>query len=761
MRICSSRLGCALVALVLVGLGGRARAQGPGARPRPRLTAVPAPVAPVLDGVIEHDPAWAAAPAASDFVQTSPEEGRPASERTEVRVVYTPDTLFIGVICFDRAPAGIVRSEGRRDSALDRVDSFRVLLDTYHDRQNAFVFGTTPAGGEFDGQVINDGGGNAFTQSGQQGGSLAGFNQNWDGSWEVRTRVGEQGWSAELAIPLRTLRYGAGGRQSWGLNFQRVIQRRNETVYWAPLGRQLNLYRVSEAGVLDGLDLPAQRNLKVIPYALGEVKRDYLGGTGQKESVNAGGDVKFSLTPSLTLDATLRTDFAQVEVDEQQLALNRFNLFFPEKRPFFLENAGLFAVGLPGEIELFFSRRIGIGNEGQVIPIVGGARLSGKIGRARLGVLNMQTERVEGVGPLGPLVTPANNFTVTRFSYELGNRSSVGVFFSNRQATTPEESWRDDHGRSYAADARVGVGRHGVISGFLAATETPGSPRHPLAGHVTAQYDSPAWLLELKTSYVGAGFQPQIGFLRRRDYRRLESLVLHRHRPADFWGLKEVTPHIYSYGVWKPDGFMESGLLHVDNYTEWKNGFEVHSGVNFVREGLQTDFEISPKHRVTVPAGVYDSVETVLSLETPAALPVSGTLGLNAGGYLGGTRASPNAELRVRLGEVLTGALRWDHNRFSLPGGDFVANLGRLRLSYSFTPRIFLQALLQLNDALDVWSTNVRLGWLRDANTGLFIVYNENRGIGDDEHPDERLHGWGPRDRRLVVKLSWLFDVLR
>src|SRR6185295_15008225 len=175
------------------------------------------------------------------------------------------------------------------------------------------------------------------------------------------------------------------------LNFQRVIQRRNETTYWAALGRQQDLYRVSEAGHLDGLDLPAQRNLKLTPYLLGAGSRNHHAGTPRDLEANAGIDLKYSLTPSLTLDATVRTDFAQVEVDEQQLQLDRFNLLFPEKRPFFLENAGLFSGGLPGEIDFFFSRRIGVGPHGEVIPILGGARLSGKIGRARIGVLNMQT----------------------------------------------------------------------------------------------------------------------------------------------------------------------------------------------------------------------------------------------------------------------------------------------------------------------------------------------------------------------------------
>ena len=739
------------VALTLLacGIPSLLAAQSGTAPARPTGKAVRVATAPQLDGRLD-DAVWATAPVLSGFQQHEPFDGRSATERTEVRIVFDDQALYIGARMHDSDPGGIVRGEIRRDADLKEQDSFLIVLDTYLDRQNAFVFGTTPAGAEFDGQVINDGGGNAFAQGGQQGGSLAGFNLNWDGAWEVRSHVGDFGWSAELAIPLRTLRYN--GSNSWGLNFQRVIQRRNETAYWAALDRQQNLYRVSEAGVLDGLDLPAQHNLKVIPYLLGEGHRDYRAGGGTELHPNLGGDVKLSITPSLTLDGTIRTDFAQVEVDEQQLQLNRFNLFFPEKRPFFLENAGLFAAGLPGEIELFFSRRIGIGPRGEVIPIAGGGRLSGKIGPARLGLVNMQTEAVEGV-------TPANNFTVARAAWELGNRSSVGVFLSNRQATGIDE-WRGDFGRTYAGDARVGIGRYGLVSGFFGATHRPDLPRRPIAWNLSGQYDAPGWLLDLRLSESGAGFDPQVGFLRRTDYRKTEGVVLYRYRPADFLAVKELRPHVSSWWVWKPDGFVESGWVHVDNHLEWKNGFEVHTGVNFTREGVRERFEIDPKYMIAIEPGVYDNVETQLVFMSSPSLPVSGEARLVAGGFFGGRRVSPSSELRVRAGQVLTGALRWEYNRVHLPGGWFTVNLGRLRLSYSFTPRTFVQALVQFNDRLNIWSTNLRLGWLRDANTGLFLVYNENRGIGDEDAIDPMLRGSAVRDRRLVFKLSWLFDLL-
>ena len=289
-----------------------------------------------------------------------------------MRIGFTTDTLYIAVVCYDRTPSAIIASEARRDAPLDDSDSVRIILDTFHDQQNGFVFGTNPNALEYDGQVTNEGQGGSIVLGGAQAGSGGGFNLNWDASWTVRTSVTDIGWSAEFAIPFRTLRYPAGDAQPWGINVQRTIRRRNEVAYWSPLPRQFTLFRLSQAGTVTGLTIPGQRNLKLTPYALGRSAHAGRTSGASTSSGDVGGDLKYSLTPSMTLDATVNTDFAQVEVDEFQINLDRFNLFYPEKRPFFLENAGLFAVGSPAEVELFFSRRIGIGDDGEVIPIVGG-----------------------------------------------------------------------------------------------------------------------------------------------------------------------------------------------------------------------------------------------------------------------------------------------------------------------------------------------------------------------------------------------------
>ena len=308
-----------------------------------------------MDGNVLADPAYDDAVVTTGFRQNTPDEGQRASERTEVRIVYTDDTVYFGVVCYVADPRTIIVANSRRDSSLNDTDSFQIILDTFLDQQNGFIFGTNPAGVEYDGQVTNEGQGSGRLGGGggrQQRGSGGGFNLNWDGVWQISTQVSDIGWTAEFAIPFRTLRYPGGVTQAWGLNFQRNIRNRNERAFWAPLQRQFTLNRLSLAGELQGLEVPGQRNLKLTPYVLGEAVRP----TTDRNTTSTGdfgADLKYSITPGLTLDLTYNTDFAQVEVDDQQINLDRFNLFFPEKRPFFLENAGLFSVGRPGQVEVF------------------------------------------------------------------------------------------------------------------------------------------------------------------------------------------------------------------------------------------------------------------------------------------------------------------------------------------------------------------------------------------------------------------------
>jgi len=454
-----------------------------------------------------------------------------------------------------------------------------------------------------------------------------------------------------------------------------------------------------------------------------------------------GADLKYSLTPSLTLDLTYNTDFAQVEVDDQQINLDRFNLFFPEKRPFFLENAGLFSVGSPREVQLFFSRRIGIGPDGLPSPVLGGARLTGKVAGTELGFLNMQTEESGTV--------QGNNYTVGRIRREFPNRSYLGGVFINRQGTG-DLSPEGDHNRSFAVDGQWGIGESGQISGFAAGTRTPGLADNEHAFRIGGRLNSKAWRLDTSFTQVAENFNPEVGFLQRSNFRKPAFSLFHFYRPGDLWGLLELRPHISYQSFWNFDGLEETRRVHGGSHWEWKNGWGAESGMNFNHEAVIERFEIVPG--VWVEEGTYDHVEARWIVNTNASAPASIRLTILHGSFFGGNRVAWTPQIKVRLKETFSADLNWETNHVDLPGGDFISNLGRLRLSYSFSPDVFLQSLIQYNNQADLWSMNFRFGWLQAANTGLFIVYNDTRGLEEQRSLIS--------DRSLQVKFSWLLDLL-
>ncbi len=698
---------------------------------------------PKLDGLVFDDPAYFNSKVLNQFWQTTPNEGTSSSENTEVRLLYTEDTLYVGVICFDREPEKIIASEKKRDGILDETDAFQIILDTFNDKQNGFIFGTNPVGLEYDAQVTNEG---EISAVARRSGSTGGFNLNWDASWIVKTSIGNYGWSAEFAIPFKTLRYTSGKNQEWGLNFQRNIRRHKEISYWSKLPRQFNLNRVSLAGTLHGLEIKTPQNLKLIPYALGK-SQSTISQSSKKNNADGGIDLKYSITPSITLDATYNTDFAQVEVDEQQVNLDRFDLFFPEKRPFFLENAGFFDVGSPGEVEFFFSRRIGIASSGTAVPILGGGRLTGKIGTTNFGLLNMQTSSV------GESISD-NNFSVIRVSENLPNRSNIGFLAVNRQATGNSEE--DNFNRLIAVDGKLGIGLNTQLSAYAGKTISPNISGDQHAFRVGMMHNSEEWMLENFYTEVAHAFNPEVGFLKRNGYRKFETLIYHRYRPENFFSLHELRPHIAYRTFWDMrTGFLETALLHIDNHWEFKNGHEVHTGTNIIREGVESQYTIydDGNKKVVVPAGSYSHAEAMLVLMTNQGLPISFNIMSNIGGYFGGSRISANPSLRYRASENLTLAVSSSYNKVKLPGGNFTTNILRGRMQYYFTRHMFVQGLLQYNNVTKEFSTNARFGWLDFANTGLYVVFNELY--------DENAIVPGRQNRSVIIKYSYLFDVLK
>lgn len=691
---------------------------------------------PLVDGEVLNDAVWNQIPPFGNLIQAQPNFGRAASEKTEIRVAYSDDTFYLSVVCYDTQPEDLVVSDARRDANLDNTDAFIFILDTYKDGQNGFIFGTNSLGVEYDAQVDNEGQGNTNVNR-QQGGTIGGFNLNWDASWEVRTQVGDFGWSAEFAIPLRTLRFQPD--KDWGFNVRRNIRKSNEIVYWSPMPLGINLNRLSLAGTLTGLELRSPGNLKVIPYVLGRLDKDFTVADSKLDlTPEVGGDIKYSITPSLTLDVTYNTDFAQVEVDDQQVNLDRFNLFFPEKRPFFLENAGLFTVGAPGEVDLFFSRRIGIGEGGSIVPIIGGARLSGKLNRTNVGLLSMFTEDVASAG------IEKNNFTVGRVNHEFRGRSALGLLFVNK--TGLEGS--DTYNRTYAVDGKLGLGKKARMSGFLAKTSDPNDSLNAYAFKYQTDYVWNNWEMRAAYTEVGEGFNPEVGFLVRSAFRKPEGLVLYHFRPKNPDShILELRPHISYRGYWNFEGFQETGFLHIDNHWEFKSGLEFHTGLNLTTEGVTQPFEIS--EGVTVLPGTYKHAESQIVFFTNQSKAVSVNIRSVIGGSFGGSRYINSSTIRFRGGDKFNANFTYEYNNFQLPVGDFTANIFRNQMSYAFTPTIFLQSLVQNNSSDKLWAANLRFGWLQRANTGLFVVYNHNFREGD------------PLNQSFIIKYTRMFDLVK
>jgi hypothetical protein len=512
-----------------------------------------------------------------------------------------------------------------------------------------------------------------------------------------------------------------------------------------------DIKRLSLAGKIHGLNLTNPGNLKITPYVLGEVSKDFEVDNPETDyRANAGLDVKYSITPSLTLDLTYNTDFAQVEVDNEQVNLDRFNLFFPEKRPFFLENAGQFSIGSPGEVDLFFSRRIGISDSGSVVPIIGGARLTGKVKDTYVGFLSMFTE---------DLVTESENiettnYTVARVNHQFAQRSAIGAAFMSRQSMgglsddlTPTNP--NKYNRTYAVDGRLGLGKKAQLSGFYAQTKTPGVSGDQYSFNFRANYRWNGWILNAAYTEVGENFNPELGFLLRKSYRKPEFLIFKTIRAKEDNKMKflEYRPHINYRSYWNFDGFLETSYLHIDNHWVWRNGFEVHTGINITTEGVVEDFEIFED--VIVQAGTYDHAEAALVFRTNPSKNVYISTRHVLGGSFGGKRFINSGTLGIRIGDRFNSEYTLQQNNFDLPGGKFSATVFGTRLSYSFTPRIFTQGLIQYNSVSEIWSANIRFGWLQQANTGLFVVFNQVNGDGTTNN------------RSFTVKYSKMFDLLK
>jgi hypothetical protein len=711
---------------------------------------------PTVDGRVS-DEVWLTSEPYTGFTQQDPIEGAPATERTEVRVLFDRSNVYIGIICFDSEPDKIIVNQSRRDADISETDSVIIVLDTFNDTQNAFVFGTNPLGIEYDGQVAGEGQASGIssrgsgTQGSQRGGINA-FNPNWDGDWRVRSAITERGWETELAIPLKTLRYEAGGDRTWGFNVKRNIRRKNEQVFLSAIPRGSDVFRVSMAAKLTGLDLPQRRDVKFTPYVLASANKDYTLTTDQLDRKgDIGLDVKWGVRPNLTADFTVNTDFAQVEADEEQVNLTRFDLFFPEKRPFFLENASMFQFGAPQQVDLFFSRRIGLAG-GLPIDILGGARLSGKVGSYNVGVLNMQTDdAVEDLS--GRVISPANNFGVIRLQREVG-RSNVGAIFVNRQGTGDLAPDRD-YNRAYGIDTAWQATQNGKLFAFIARTDSPSDRGgSDYSGRLFYNYTNNVWQISGGYSQVGENFNPEVGFLPRRGYRSPEARVFLQLQPKRWSWIRRIAPHVSQSMHYGLDGELQTSRGHYHWFEIQPNqGGRFGHYVERLQDRPLVPFTVfnAGARRVTIAPGLYTWWNSVWEYRHNPSAPLSANVAFRHGSFYDGDTIGFESDISTRLGTRFIGSIGWNRQNIELPGGSFHTDLIPVKLSYSFTTLASVQALIQYNNQSSLISSNIRVALLNRSGTGLFLVFNDRRDT-TTFNPYETL------GRSFVVKYTRLFD---
>jgi hypothetical protein len=680
-----------------------------------------------LDGRLD-EPFWTRVPVAGDFLQKLPDNGAPATERTEARFAYDDDNLYVGVVCYDSQPDKLLVRDLREDFDFGRTDLVQIFLDSVHDRRTGFTFVVNPAGARRDSQVSTSGGGN----------------QDWDGVWDAKVHMGEGSWTIEFAIPFKTLRFSSAPIQEWGVNLSRRIMHLSEESNWAPVPIRFSGNQADMAGTLRGLENIRQgRNLNIKPYVIG-------GGTGTRVASSQalawtrdgdiGFDAKYSLTPSITLDATYRTDFAQVEVDQQQVNLTRFNLFFPEKRDFFLENSGTFAFGAGRSSNLvpFFSRRIGLSDSGTQIPIVGGARVSGQASGNDLGVLVMKTEAL--IGPF--TTTPSNTYLVGRYKRNLLRTSWVGAIMTDR-----ESGVASDYNRVYGPDVHFQFFRRLEIDSHVLRSDTPGR-----SGDNTARNFLAAWRddeLTLSTEYneVEPNFNPEVGFVRRSNVTQYSGDASWRPRVQRSDLIRNlIASASLDYFEGSSSGAIETRSQEGTLGIQFENGGSVNVTANQTFDRLVKPFAI--RSDVAIPAGDYQYARYTASINSGSNRKIGVAGNTNWGEFWNGRNTAVTAGLNVRPNHHLNIDLDYSRNHVTLPNGTFTTGLFGARVLYGFSPRALFNAFLQYNADRHQVSSNLRFNFTHHPLSDLYVVYNDRR---------DTLSGQ-VLERAVIVKLTNLFS---
>ena len=710
-----------------------------------------------LDGRLDEQVYHTVTPI-TGLIQQIPDEGAAATERTDAWIMFDEDNVYVGARVWDSAPSSEwVANEMRRDARqLTQNDTFGVLFDTFYDHRNGFFFFTTPLGALADQQFSNEGNPNL----------------DWNPVWDVRTGRFEGGWTVEMEIPFKSLRYRSAPTQLWGVQLRRTIRRKNEFVYLTPIPISLGpsgVYRVSSAATLVGMRVPRSGlNLDIKLSGVGGVSSDLERDppTRNEGDGDFGVDAKVGLTQSLTADLTYNTDFAQVEVDEQQVNLTRFSLFFTEKREFFLEGQGIFEFargsgGGPGGGGggggfgggggrsggrnvpiMFFSRRIGL-EDGGIVPVVAGGRVTGKVGAFDVGALNIQTGDVPTAG------IESTNFTALRLKRDILRRSTIGGIFTNRSVSRV----RDGASQAYGIDGSFSLYENVQVITYYATTKTPQAHGHDTSYYGRFAYRGDRYSMESSHLLIEENFVPEVGFVKRANIRRIFARAAFSPRPRSIESVRQFrVGGRFEHVLTADTGLLETRLASLQFSTEFESSDRFNANVANANELLQEPFEIAPG--VILPVGAYDFTDARVSYRFGQHRRANGSLSFRAGSFWSGDiKAVEFNQGRVEVLEQLSIEPSISVNWINLPEGSFRTELVRTRFSYTFSPRMFFSGLVQYNSSGESLSSNLRLRWEYTPGNELFIVYTDDHDT-DPFTPDRFSE---LRNRGLVVKITRLF----
>src|SRR4030095_16065794 len=691
-----------------------------------------------MDGILD-EPGWSQTEVARDFRQQEPNEGEPASEKTEVRLLFDDKSLYVGVHAFDSEPSRINSRELVRDATFSNDDKVEILLDTYHDRRNAYRFAVNPLGTQQDALITDEG---------------RDVNLSWDAPWISSGSIDETGWTVEIAIPLTTLRFTEGAT-AWGLNFARIIRRKNEENLWTSWRRSFGLERVSQAGELIGVEEIKRRRLRDIkPYASGGWREGVplIGEEGFDAGVQAKAGLevaKIGITPSLTAEFTANPDFGQAEVDTQVVNLTRFSIFFPEKRDFFLENAGIFLFGRAEANQLFFTRRIGLTDDGEPVPIDYGAKITGKIGPYNVGVLQVQTRQLGDTSSIFGI--PRQQFTVARVKRDILERSYIGAMFVNRQGAT--SAGGTAYNRRAGIDAEFNLTDRYLIKAFLMGTATPGVRSSFLSGRIDSRFENDLWRFITVYEDIGSNFNPEVGFIERKAIHQYFGQLAYKPRPR-------FIPHVLQMEFETQLEYYSDRRNNIaTRQTErsWDTQFKNSSNFFFRPIEQVTDVVTDPleiRRGIIIPPGTYHFNRPQVSYTSDRSKRLVLTRGYKWGYFCSGKRDEVTAGATYRPDAHLLFDFTNSFNSVRLPQGEFTTNLFAGRAHYNFSRKVLTSALMQLNSAARLSAINIRLRYIYKPNSDLFVIYNQTTGAGL-ERPSYSFQVKLTRDFTFYSKCLW------